>query len=243
MKKIFILITLLITNLNYSQAIKFENPDFEKTVLTKYPEIDINKNGSIEYNEAQTISKLDLMKLNIKNADDIKHFKNLTYVSLTINEIVDFKLEGLQLLKELYIARNKLNNIQISNLPSLERFACGLNELTKVKISNCPNIVSLNMMDNTIQELNLKQFKKLKYLTVDNNKLKKLDLSNNPDLIQIAINKNEIETIDITKNQNLKMNILYLDEKVKIIGTENQLREYEVAPTILMGDPPPTTGK
>ena len=39
------------------------------------------------------------------------------YLSLTKNNIVDFKLEGLQSLKELYIARNKLKNIQISNSP------------------------------------------------------------------------------------------------------------------------------
>ncbi|MFM7017862.1 hypothetical protein [Flavobacterium sp.] len=240
MKKTLLFITFFITYLNYSQIIKFENPAFEKIVLTKYPEIDINKNGNIDYDESQTITKLDLMELNIENANDVKSFKNLTYLSLTINDIVDFKLDGLQSLKELYIARNKLKNIQISNLPSLERFACGFNQLEKVKISNCPNIVSLNTMDNKIQELNLKPFKNLKYLTVDNNKLKKLDLSNNPDLIQIVINKNKIEVIDITKNQNLKMNILYLDEKVKIIGTENQLRNYKVAPTITTEEPPRT---
>ena len=129
------------------------------------------------------------------------------------------------------VERNKFR--LISNLPLLNEFGCGLNQLTKVKIKNCPNIVLLNMMDNQIKKIDLSQFKKLKYLTVDNNKLKNLDLSNNPDLVQITIDDNNIESIDITKNQNLKMNILYIDDNVKIIGSSEQLSQYKKAPIII----------
>lgn len=228
---------LLITTVCSAQSIKFENPKFEKLVLAQYPEIDANKNNRIEQNEAESLEKLSLMKTDLTNASDVKHFKNLTYLSLTINNLEEFIIKDLLKLEKLYIARNKLKKLEISNLPSLSEFACGLNQLTAVKIKNCPNIVSLNMMDNQVKKIDLSQFKKLKYLTVDNNKLENLDLSNNLDLIQITINSNTIKEIDITKNQNLIMNILYIDDDVKIKGTREQLSRYK--PGTKVGPPPP----
>ena len=231
--KIILSIFLLITTICSAQNIKFENPEFEKLVLERYPEIDLNKNNKIERNEADILDKLNLMESNLTNANDIKHFKNLSYLSLTINNIEEFKIQDLLKLEKLYIARNRLKKLEISNLPLLSEFGCGLNELSEVKIKNCPNIVSLNMMNNQIEKIDLRQLKKLKYLTVDNNKLKKLDLSQNPELIQITIDNNNIQAIDITKNQNLKMHILYIDDNVEIIGTPEQLSLYKKAPIII----------
>ena len=234
--KILSTLCLLVTIFCSAQSIKFENPIFEKLILEKYPEIDLNNNNHIEKNEAESLGKLSLMKTNLTNANDIKYFKNLTYLSLTINNIEEFKIKDFFKLEKLYIARNKLKRLELSNLPLLNEFACGLNQLTDVKIKNCPNIISLNMMDNQIKEIDLSQFKNLKYLSVDNNKLENLDFSNNLDLIQITIDDNKIKTIDITKNQNLKMNILYIDDNVKIIGTPEQLSKYK--PASKVGPPP-----
>lgn len=232
--KIFSTIFLFTAIICTAQSIEFENPEFERLVLEKYPEIDLNKNNRIEKNEAESLDKLSLIEVNITNANDIKHFKNLTYLSLTFNDIEEFKIKDFLKLEKLYIARNKLKKLEINNLPSLNEFGCGINQLTKVKIKNCPNIISLNMMDNKIKKIDLTQFKKLKYLHVGNNKLKKLDLSNNPDLIQIHIDENDIKIIDIRKNKNLKMHILYIDDNVKIIGTEEQLSKYKKAPKLIV---------
>ena len=236
--KIISTVFLLVTAICSAQSLKFENSEFEKIILAKYPEIDANKNNRIEQNEAESLGKLSLMETNLTNANDVKYFKNLTYLSLTINNIEEFIIKDFFKLEKLYIARNKLKKLEISNLPLLNEFACGLNQLTAVKIKNCPNIVSLNMMNNQIKKIDLIQFKKLKYLTIDNNKLESLDLSNNLDLIQITIDDNNIKTLDITKNQNLKMNILYIDNDVKIIGTSEQLSGYKSA--VKVGPPPPS---
>jgi len=236
--KIISTVFLLVAAIYSAQSLKFENPEFEKIVLAKYPEIDSNKNNRIEQNEAESLEKLSLMETNLTNANDVKYFRNLTYLSLTINNIKEFKLKDFFKLEKLYIARNKLNKLEIYNLPLLNEFACGLNQLTTIKIKNCLNIVSLNIMDNQIKKIDLSQFKKLKYLTIDNNKLENLDLSNNPDLIQIVIDHNNIKTLDITKNQNLQMNILYIDDDVNIIGTPEQLSNYK--PASKVGPPPPS---
>ncbi|MGS0748499.1 hypothetical protein [Halpernia sp. GG3] len=60
-------------------------------------------------------------------------------------------------------------------------------------------------------------------------------MSNNSKLIQFIIKGNQIAEIDITKNPNLKMNILYIDGNVKIIGTKEQMGKYSPAPS-----PPPS---
>jgi Leucine-rich repeat (LRR) protein len=88
-------------------------------------------------------------------------------------------------------------------------------------------------MNNQITAIDLKSFKNLKYLTIDNNKLKELDLSKNLKLEQITIDNNEISEIDISKNQNLIMHILYIDKNVKIIGTENQMKNYKPGPVVI----------
>jgi Leucine-rich repeat (LRR) protein len=236
MKNIFVVLAFSATNLCCAQSIKFENPAFEKAVLTKYPEIDINKNGSIEKNEAENVKELSLMELNLASANDVKYFISLERLSLTINNIEKFKLSDLKFLKELYIARNKLKKFKISNLPALETLACGVNQLEKVTIEDCPNIESLNIMDCKLTALDITKLKKLKYLTVDGNKLKELDISQNPELIQININDNDIKVIDITKNQKLKMKILYIDEDTQIIGTEEQIKNYSPMPEIRVAD-------
>lgn len=237
MKSIIALFFLSFINYTFSQELKFENPQIESIILNKYPQIDINKNGKIEKFEAESVKELDLMESNITHANDINLFKNLEYLTLTINKIENLKLKDFKFLKKLYCARNNLKNLEISNMPMLTEFACGINQLTTVKIKNCPNIESLNMMDNKITEIDLKPYRKLKYLSVDNNQLKRLDISNNPELIQLIIRGNELKEIDVRKNTKLKMNILYIDENVKIISTPEQMKMYRTAPA-----PPPPMG-
>ena len=212
-----------------------QNQNLEDVILKKYPEIDVNKNGKIEKNEAEIVKNLNLMELHLTNIDGIQIFRNLEYLSLTINDIEKFRLKDFPNLEKLYVARNKLKVLEISNMPKLKEFACGLNELEKIKIINCPNIESLNFMDNKIADIDLKDFAKLKYLSADHNKLTKIDFSKNPELIQFLIHGNQIKEIDISKNPNLKLNILYIDKNVKINGTDKQIKNY----TPVSSPPPP----
>jgi Leucine-rich repeat (LRR) protein len=233
MKTALKIILIFSVKILYAQELKFESSDFEKLILTNYPEIDINTNKKIDSLEALKVEKLSLMEQNLESVQDIIYFKNLKYLSLTINKITEFEIDGFPNLEELYIARNNLTKFHISNLPSLTELAVGRNNLTEVQIINCPKIESLNLMDNKLEVIDVSQFKSLKYLTIDNNKLKTLDLSYNPDLIQFNIRLNLIKTIDITNNSKLKMNILYMDDEVEIIGSEEQLSKYKKAPVII----------
>lgn len=233
--KYFVFVGLLFNLKAYSQDIKFKNSYFKSCILNKYPEIDYDKNGEINQLEADKVLKLSLMELGIENVEDLKYFKNLKYLSLTDNKIYDFKLSDFPFLEELYIAKNNLSKIEISNLTSLKTFACGVNKLTKVIINNCPNIETLNLMSNQLNEIDLKSLKKLKYLTLDSNKLFDIDISNNTELIQIIIHNNKLKILNTTNNLKLKMNGLYIDEDVKIYGTEEQLLMYKPVKILKQG--------
>ncbi|MEC5158279.1 leucine-rich repeat domain-containing protein [Chryseobacterium sp. MP_3.2] len=235
MKK-FILSLFSIIAINCSsQNTTLKNENLQNVILKKYPEIDINKNGRIEKNEAENVKNLNLMEMNLTNINGIAIFKNLEYLYLTINKIEKLKLNDFPNLEKLYVARNKLKSLEISNMPKLKEFACGINELEKIRIKNCPNIESLNFMDNKISEIDLKDFPKLKYLSADHNKLTKIDFTKNPELIQFLIHGNQIKEIDISQNPNLKLNILYIDKTVKINGSDKQINNY----TPVSSPPPP----
>ena len=227
MKNLLALLTLSMGSMAFAQQLKFENPLVEQAILQKYPETDSDKNGKIDKKEAEAVKELNLMSLQITNANDIKHFKNLQSLVLTGNSIEKFKLRGFKHLEKLYIAANKLNEFEVTDMPALKDISCGRNKLQQVVFKNCPNIESLNMMDNQIENLDVATFKKLKYFNADGNKLTQLDVSSNPELIQINISNNQIKTIDITKNQKLVMHIQYIDADVKIIGTEEQMEKYK----------------
>jgi len=235
MKNLVLSFLLFLTCNLYSQDIKFKNSQLEKIILKKYPEIDINKNDKIEIEEALKVDHLNLMEENLVNVEDLIFFKNLKYLSLTINEIESLKLKNFPHLEKLYCARNKLTQLEISDMPKLQELAFGINLLEKVIIKNCPNIESLNFMDNKINRIDLSEFSKLKYLSADHNNLTTIDFSKNPNLIQFLIHGNQIRKIDISNNPNLNLKILYIDDNVKIIGNDQQIKKYTP-----VSSPPPS---
>lgn len=236
MRYLFYILSICICNMACAQNNVSKSTSLTQNILKKYPHIDLNKNGKIEASEAENITELDLMGMNITDVDDIVIFKNLHSLSLTSNKLEKFKVSNLEHLEQLYVANNNLKEFEVSNMPALKDIACGRNQLQEVKIKDCPNIESLNVMDNQLKKIHLMSFKKLKYLTADGNQLKEVNLSANSELIQVAVNDNNIKTIDITRNPKLQMHILYIDANVTITGTEKQLKEYRPAPSFTVED-------
>lgn len=238
MKKTFLILLLINTFIFYSQNIEFKSEKFLNGILKKYPEIDLNKDLQIQKSEADKLKKIDLMEQNIDDVQDLSNFKNLEYLSLTINEIKHLKLSDFKYLKEIYCARNLLYILEIKNLPSLKQLACGLNDLENVKIENCPKLEYLNLMDNKIKYIDLSSFLNLKYLTIDNNKLDNLDLSKNKNIIQINLINNNLKELDLKNNDKLNLNICYIDDSVKLILNEKQSKQNKsnLPPPVIIQD-------
>ncbi|GAB3014816.1 hypothetical protein GCM10027051_18010 [Niabella terrae] len=233
MKLFLNLLFIVCFQVGFSQELKFEYPNLEKAILKKYPEIDLNSNGKIEKREANKVEKLNLTESQLIAISDIKYFKNLRFLSVLDNFIEEIVLDDLPKLQVLYCTKNKLTKLKISNMPKLEEMACAGNQLSTIEMVNCPNLKMLVLRDNRINSLDLHNFKKLKHLAVDDNQLSSLDISGNPALTQFFINGNKIDQIDITRNQKLMMEILYMDDHVKIIGTPEQMKKYKKAPVVI----------
>lgn len=91
MKFYLILFVTALSKLLLAQEIKFENPYFEKVILERYAEIDLNNNRKVDVNEVKNVKKLNLMKLYLNNINDIRYFKNLRFLTLTDNDIERFQ--------------------------------------------------------------------------------------------------------------------------------------------------------
>ena len=112
MKKAILILFLTNTFIFYSQTIEFNNEKLFKVILKKYPDIDINKDLQIQKSEADKLKKIDFMEQNIDDISDLKYFENLEYLSLTINNIKDLKLNDFLYLKEIYPFNNNRLEMQ-----------------------------------------------------------------------------------------------------------------------------------
>lgn len=213
-----------------AQNIEFKDRVFFREILNYEPKIDLNNDNIIQLDEADKVYELRLMKKDLTVVDDILHFKNLKKIVLTDNRISTLNISALEYLEEIYCAKNELSTLIIHDLASLRGLYCGVNDLKFVKLFNIENIESLNLMDNELKQIDLTNFKKLKYLILNTNKLKTVDISQNRNLIQVSVDGNSLKKLDITNNLNIKF--LYIDNNVKLIGNENQLKPTPKPPPV-----------
>lgn len=221
MKRTIGLFLLLFPALSFSQTLTFSDPNFEKAVLDHDSIIDSNFDGKIQVSEANGVVELNLRKRNITSMKDLYFFPNVQKAVLTNNEITEVVLENLPNLRSFYAAENYLSVLKVTNFPSLTQLHVGGNLLKSIEIINVPNLESLGCHNNQLEKIDVSTFPKLKYLTVGNNNLHSLDISKNPEMIQVTLRNNSITEIDIRNNQNLKVGIMYRDDNVKVIGSEN----------------------
>ena len=228
-----VVIVLLISSQGYAQDLIFSDSTFFKAILNYQPSIDKNGDGIIQKNEAEAVRELNLMNQHLTSIQDLYFFPSIKKLIITRNDLVSVKLEGLDSLTEFYIAGNHLVMLDLA-LPALKDLACGKNSLKTISLDNLPNLETFNCMANDLSELDLRSCEKLKYLTLSDNNLTQLDISQNKELIQLMIDENPLKSLDITVNSALKVNLLYIDENVELIGTSEQLKT-PVAKTLIQG--------
>jgi len=216
---------------SYAQDLIFSDSNFFKAILNYQPSIDQNGDGIIQKNEAETVRELNLMDQHLTSIQDIYFFPNIKKLIVTGNDLVSVKLEGLDSLVKFYIAGNQLVSLELA-LPALKDLACGKNSLKTISLENLPNLEVFNCMANDLSELDLRSSKKLRSLNLSNNDFTQLDISQNKALIQLIIDGNPLKSLDITFNSALKVNLLYIDENVELIGTPEQLKT-PVAKTLI----------
>lgn len=219
MKRIIFPILILFSIFSNAQENLVKDQNLKIALLEQ---LDENKNGKLDTNEIENVTKLKLDEKKISDLSGIEQFHNLKDLNLRKNNISDFSiLNKLINLENLYIGDNnkigKLNLKQLINLKEIYAFRLGL---TEIKL-NSKNIKFIYLQDNLFKEFSTTNFPKLHTLNLDGCKpLEKLNLSKNTELIQLYLIGTSIEELDVSSIKTLKT--MYIENSVKLIKASDQ---------------------
>lgn len=218
---LLILIFILVSQKGNAQKIAFKDENLKSALLELG--YDFNKNSEIEVSEIDTITKLKISKRNIKQLDDLKHFKSLKTVNANDNQIqnLDVFFDN-TIIEEIYVGGNHLGKkLILRNLPKLKRLYAFENKLEEMDLIDTDNIQLLYLQDNLFEKIEFKNLLNLTGLQMTGNKkLKDIDISNNKKLGQLYLTHTPVSKLDITNNPLLK--ILYVEKSVQIVKSNAQ---------------------
>ena len=192
--------------------------------------VDTNNDGEIQVSEAEAVIGLHISNLNsdvkISNLEGLQYFVNLSYLSLTHNEVTNLSLSTFPNLETLYSSDNLLTALDVSNNPNLitlgcdfnqitslnftnnsllESLYCSNNQLTTLNIDDCPNLIDLGCPENLLTSLNTTNNTNLTKLTCDANQLNSLDISTNVNLLEFSCGDNLLTALDVSTNTNMTL--------------------------------------
>ena len=191
--------------------------------------IDKNNDGQISEKEAASVEVLDLGEAedqsgnDIRNADELKYFTSLKYLTLSVNkQLTSLDLSKNTALTELYCNFNQLTSLDVSGCAALKYLNCDYSELTSIDVSGCAalevllcysnQLTSLDVsgcaaleylelsFNNQLTSLDVSGCAALKYLNCYSNQLTSLDLSKNTALTELSCGKNQLTSLDLSNN-------------------------------------------
>lgn len=226
------LLILTISSFVFGQHIEFRDSLFKRSLLDNIVKIDLNDNGEIEYDEAKLVLRLDVCNKGISHLSGLEHFVNLEELICYGNKIDTLIIRGMNHLKLLNCRTNGMQFLRLENLVALEELIAGNNSLTSIDIIKCPRLMALYLYGNQLNHIDLTKFPLLAYVYLEDNQLTELNVTKNPELYEIHAENNPLIQLDIRKN--LKLIVVYVDDHIKLVMTEDQ----EHNPTFILKPPP-----
>lgn len=135
--------------------------------------VDTNGDGLISYNEAESVTRLDVSGSGIKNMSGIEAFTSLVklYCGFDIegyNYFTELDLSKNVLLEELICWTCPINDLDISNNPNLSILFAGYCDLSDLDLSNCTNLTQLLLSKNKFDSLDISTNMNLCRIEIDN---------------------------------------------------------------------------
>ena len=176
---------------------------------------DTNGNGELDFDEAESVTRIEVTTDNIETVEGIEYCKNLEclncYGTRTIwseaeqryvstGQLSNLDVSQNTALQTLYCHRNQLTNLDVSMNTSLTDFACSYNQLTSLDVSHNTALLYLNCNDNKLTSLDVSLNTSLKSLYFQCNQLTSIDISQNTALTRLYCYKNLFTNIDISQN-------------------------------------------
>ena len=183
---------------------------------------DTNGNGVLDFDEAETVTRINVNTDNITSMSGVEYCSNLqilycrgTTSNWSSTEGKYFgtgKLASLDVstntaLKELSCGRNQLTSLDVSANTALTELSCNGNQLASLDVSANTALTDLDCGYNQLTSLNLSANTSLTSLYCQYNQLTSLDVSANTALKSLDCNSNQLTNLDVSENTALK--ILY----------------------------------
>ncbi|RZJ32029.1 MAG: T9SS type A sorting domain-containing protein [Flavobacterium sp.] len=130
MKQFYTLILSLITISASAQIINIPDANFKAALVSQF---DFNSNGEIEQSEADAVTNITVLNLQIASLSGIENFHNLQTLSCSGNVLTNINgnIAGLGNLQNIDCADNQLTTLDVSNLP-IRDLRCQNNQITQL---------------------------------------------------------------------------------------------------------------
>jgi hypothetical protein len=162
--------------------------------------VDADNNNFISFEEAESVTSLNLSTKGITDMTGIEAFTNLTNLECKFNAMTTMDLSKNTALTYLNCYTNPLTFLDVSNCTELTYLQCNMNELTSLDVSENINLEFLDCQGNNISNLDISNATALKNLRCGVNNLSSLDVTNNIDLINLVCHENQISELDVSIN-------------------------------------------
>lgn len=179
---------------------------------SKLIDLGVDSDGAINHkilrSDAEQVTHLDLNLTEnagiISDLNGIEGFINLTFLSVTGQDIQDIDLSFNTKLDTLFLGGNLLTNIDIDKNTNLVLLDAKVNQLhTITGLSKAENLKKLNLSFNDFEEVSINN-ESVEDLFMTHNLLQSIDLESALSLKNIMLTTNELTTIDLGTNTQLE---------------------------------------
>ena len=176
-----------------NKNIIFEDASFKAYMISKY---DADKNGEISFDEALSVTDINVCTDTISSLAGIEHMVNLKYLTCQGSHVRNSETGE-------YTDGGKLKSLDVTHNTKLVLLRCGYNKLSTLDVSNNELLTSLTCSGNSIRSLNIENCTKISYLAVESNLLTSINIKKNPLLATLRASNNELKELDLGNSINL----------------------------------------
>lgn len=134
-----------------NKNIIFEDASFKAYMISKY---DADKNGEISFDEALSVTDINVCTDTISSLAGIEHMVNLKYLTCQGSHVRNSETGE-------YTDGGKLKSLDVTHNTKLVLLRCGYNKLSTLDVSNNELLTSLTCSGNSIRSLNIENCTKI----------------------------------------------------------------------------------
>ncbi|TRW25206.1 T9SS type A sorting domain-containing protein [Flavobacterium zepuense] len=198
MKTTFLVLFLCVTSCIDAQTVIFADPELKDDILFYQPELDVNNDGEIQVDEAQSATHLSLSANYYSSVIGIEAFTHITSLFLHVLSLTELDLSSFQNIKDLNL-RTSVATIDVSMLPTLENFTIFASSTSNVITGYMPNLKTIDFLQAPIVSLDLTGAENLETAFLDSYLFNDLQIGYKPHLKYLYVWSTSLTNLDLSQ--------------------------------------------